>query len=56
MIEHLRTYNGYCGQCGQPGTVGEYRLRGWASVFAVCADCLTKLIERQKGSANVDTK
>ena len=50
MIEHLRSYQGYCGQCNEPGPVGEYRLHGWASVFNLCADCLTKLIERQKGN------
>ena len=52
MIEHLRSYAGYCGQCGQPGPVGEYKLRGWANVFAVCAECLNKLIDRQKNGAS----
>jgi hypothetical protein len=55
MIEHLKTYQGYCGQCGQPCTVGEYRLRGWNFVFAVCVDCLTKLTDRQKASTNANS-
>ena len=50
MIEHLRTFAGYCGQCGQPAVVGEYRLRGWEHAFAVCVECLEKLANRQKGN------
>lgn len=52
MIEHLRTFAGYCGQCGAPGRVGEYKLRGWEHAFTICADCLAKLVGYQKGNAN----
>ena len=45
MIEHLRTFLGYCGQCGQPGTVGEFRLRGWQHAFNLCSTCLGKLTD-----------
>jgi hypothetical protein len=51
LIEHLRTYLGYCGQCGQPTEVGDYRLRGWKHVFPICTECLVKLTERQKPAA-----
>jgi len=43
MLEHMRTFLGYCGQCGNPGLVGEFKLKGWEHVFCICQICLTKI-------------
>jgi hypothetical protein len=51
MLEHLRTFLGYCGQCGQPSLVGEFRLRGWKHVFTLCNTCLRKIYEATSGPA-----
>ena len=56
MIEHLRTFLGYCGQCAQPGTVGEFRLNGWKHVFTICNVCLQKLTKLTTPTTNGGTE
>lgn len=50
MIEHIRTYTGYCGQCGEARIIAEFRLKGWGYVFTICMDCTNKIQDRLKAN------